>query len=598
MTNLMPKIDKKYVIKEHYGYRLNFDLLHEWWDRELIVFYNHVLDLQTTLWVTYRSEDSKQVLREAQTLAEFEIGLKQETYALQKKSVDKVTFEEILEKFTWNRYKITGRDLRKKRDNPKKPTQWWQQFWSIENKSQQYPLRINPEMSISFVEKDEQFIAQNPQKKHNRRYRDRYILTMSMSHKADKQYIDEWFIDDEQRQEGIDEFNKLYNQEKSFEYLYGLDKGTNELVTLWIYKRSDRGVMKVNISEKVPVYEITADWFEATKEVVNKRGERKLRYLKDNPSLFVDQIDDATIFEKKDIFSCLWDLTCAKVIKWNIILNGDQATVRNLYLTDAKRVLYEKKLQWEMLHETIGFDDETESIYYEHEKSGEVKRYTFDNLKKVYHLISNEVLRQELADYLDGVYESDVSIQRINNLRNAVCANMVWVIMKLQEYFPWYVVREWLPSGDTQHKQRIKNTYTYLGNLINEKVYNKLQLTIDVPPILKKFRSEVNVKKDECVQHGRVLYVHEKTSSICPVCGDNKNKLYGHLKWKLREQNMHHCDDPNLCPGIESHVSRDNKADCDYHMRVNPGEFAFISSWDDLATYNIAKKGLDYLQSL
>jgi hypothetical protein len=37
---------------------------------------------------------------------------------------------------------------------------------------------------------------------------------------------------------------------------------------------------------------------------------------------------------------------------------------------------------------------------------------------------------------------------------------------------------------------------------------------------------------------------------------------------------------------------------CDFHMKDNNCGFTFLTSWDDLATYNIAKKWLEYLSHL
>jgi hypothetical protein len=74
--------------------------------------------------------------------------------------------------------------------------------------------------------------------------------------------------------------------------------------------------------------------------------------------------------------------------------------------------------------------------------------------------------------------------------------------------------------------------------------------------------------------------------------------LYGHLKWEQWEHNMHHCDDSKNYHNIENHISKDNKANCDYHMQKNNYWFDFIKDWDDLATYNIAKKWLEYIESL
>jgi hypothetical protein len=83
-------------------------------------------------------------------------------------------------------------------------------------------------MVISFVEKDKDF----DKTKHNRRNRERYILTTSFSHFSDKSYIDSAFINEEDRKESTESFNNLYNEKFKHKYFYGLDRGTNELITL------------------------------------------------------------------------------------------------------------------------------------------------------------------------------------------------------------------------------------------------------------------------------------------------------------------------------------------------------------------------------
>ncbi len=51
-------------------------------------------------------------------------------------------------------------------------------------------------------------------------------------------------------------------------------------------------------------------------------------------------------------------------------------------------------------------------------------------------------------------------------------------------------------------------------------------LSLDVPPILKKYRSELEkyrpeLSKDILIQHGKVLYINENlTSKACPSCND------------------------------------------------------------------------------
>ena len=75
------------------------------------------------------------------------------------------------------------------------------------------------------------------------------------------------------------------------------------------------------------------------------------------------------------------------------------------------------------------------------------------------------------------------------------------------------------------------------------------------------------------------------------------NTLYWHWKWELWEHNMHHCDNLISCLDIENHISIENTAKCNYQMKNNPYWFTYINFWDDLATYNIAKKWLEYLKS-
>ena len=574
----------------------------------LIHFYNEVLRKQDSLSIKYRSDDSKDLLKNCKDSNEFEIVLKQETYMLEEKKISNDRFHELIEKYQWNSYQITSWDLRKERENPEEQTLWWRQFWSQKNIDNKYNLRINPEITISFVGKDEEFAKTHPNQSNNRKSKERYLLTTSMTHKSDKAYIDSWFIEDTARKENIINFNTVYNQDKQFDYLYGLDKWTKELVTLWVFKKWNGNIETVNLWEEVSIYKITEKGFQKNKTVTNKNGETKIRYLRDNPSLFMEYIDDNLIFEKQNIISCLWDFSSAKVIKWHIILNGDQATLKNLYLTDVKRKLYEKKSTGEMTSETIWYDQIENVFYYEYINRENVERFPFESLKTIDYLITKEEIEKELKDFLEDVAKDNISIQRINNLRNAICANIVWVIMKIQESYPGYIVREWL-GDDTQHKQ--KKTNTYLWNLINEKIYNKLFLSIDVPPILKKFRSETNITTlEQVIQHGKVMYVNkDNTSSKCPLC--NK-KLFGHMT--DYEYEMHHYQEwndvdytqwndnkwKNGKERMDNNLKQSKKTEnnnCNYHMKNNPCWFDFIKSWDDLAAYNIAKKWLEYLKS-
>jgi hypothetical protein len=126
-----------------------------------------------------------------------------------------------------------------------------------------------------------------------------------------------------------------------------------------------------------------------------------------------------------------------------------------------------------------------------------------------------------------------------------------------------------------------------------------LQFSKQVPPILKKFRSDII----DGLQHGKALYVSEsETSSQCPNCDW---KLWGHLT--EFENEMKHFSDVDYDKAYDEYPKfkkentnrkwkkKPNKyspwKDCDFYIG-NPKytEYSFIHSGNDLATYNIAKK--------
>ena len=62
---------------------------------------------------------------------------------------------------------------------------------------------------------------------------------------------------------------------------------------------------------------------------------------------------------------------------------------------------------------------------------------------------------------------------------------------------------------------------------------------------------------------------------------------------------MHHYSENNKINygGYLDEAKKTRNDNCDYHIgNENYPEFKFIKSWDDLATYNIAKKAKEYLE--
>jgi len=149
------------------------------------------------------------------------------------------------------------------------------------------------------------------------------------------------------------------------EYVYGIDKGTNEFITLGIYKKNGEKIEKFEFPDTVGVYRITEIGCKKTHVTIRKIDNLPTtHYLYKNPAQFLTEyhpeyIDDSTVFEKKLIVSCLGNLTSAKVIGGKIILNGDMNTIFSLYKTAAKREIYESVTQGKCTAEDrVTFDPE------------------------------------------------------------------------------------------------------------------------------------------------------------------------------------------------------------------------------------------------
>ncbi|MDD4530914.1 MAG: hypothetical protein PHO80_05200, partial [Candidatus Gracilibacteria bacterium] len=359
------KIDKKFIkeLKNNDGEtRIEIKSKNQLIEENLLIkFYNEVLDKQETLKILYRdNEKSINLLQNSKDEDEFEINLKLECYVLREYKTNQEEINELLKNKNGNSYKITSWDLRGKRNKLEEHTKWWFNFWNVENEENKFPLRINPEITISYVEQDKSFAKEKPNQTNNRRTRERYLLNTTLSHKADSKYIDSAFTL-EKKQENIDMVN---NNLMNYNYFYGLDKGTNELITLGIYKRGENlKIESVNISEKIDIYKITEEGLktekiEAKKNPKDGENPNTTHILYKNPSKFLEFINDNNVFEKQNIISCIGNLTSAKVIDGKIILNGDTNTIKKLYEVNAKRFIYILITEQGSSHNEVIFDEE------------------------------------------------------------------------------------------------------------------------------------------------------------------------------------------------------------------------------------------------
>ena len=527
---ILIKLDNKFLKEKEYNNKTKEIVLRKKSDLtelELIKLYYNVLELQNSLRISYKNSDSFDKLKSSKNLEEFELNLKNETYKLEEFKTTEDEFNKILKSNEWKSYKI----INKEKWNFEK---WWKNFW---NSSKDWEIRINPELNISLRKWNEDY---NDKISFHRKKDDVYLLNVNFSHFANRSYIDSSFIEDDKRKENLKKFNDLYNKNIKLNYFYWLDKWTNELITLGLFKKEWGKIKSVNISKEIPVYRITRKWLLHSKVTFKKapkewQNPKTIHTLYKNPSLFIDELDNEEIFEKVNIESCLWNLNSAKLIKWNIILNWDILTNLNLHKLSAKRKLYIAITEWKTIIKNIWFDEKEQenwAFFYEYINKGKTeKEPVFYINEEFLTIVSLDELKNELNEYIkyiknepneykkymwNNALDTDISMLAINKIKNALCANIIGIIMKLQEKFPGYVCFESLSNNN--NNRDMEKEHSFLWNLINDKLYSKLNINASVPPILKKFRSEL---KNSYYQYGQVIYVNEdSTSSACPVCND------------------------------------------------------------------------------
>ena len=285
-------------------------------------------------------------------------------------------------------------------------------------------------------------------------------------------------------------------------------------------------------------------------------------------------------------------------------------------------------------------------------------RFILNKWKYWYKIVDKDNNELVLHDTLDGkeiidyylLFESErykrildinSELQYSTNMKNL----KKWYIAIVKDFFKQKIQefsekwKEIVFALENQSTNKGTITKDYKGASIISEIEEELlnsfvYLKYKAKSLLNGIQLGITIKKDELntlsksgkktnAEYGHYwhfLFVNpDFTSEACPVCNkdinlfdidrwndkeENKNnqkslsKLYWHWKWKLWESNMHHCDNPGNCPNIESHISTQNTSKCDYHMKDNRKWFDFLTSWDDLATYNIAKKAKEYLEFL
>lgn len=598
MAEIKKEIDKEYIPQYKEQWRNDVDFY------KLIRFYKKVLSseyAQKNLDLEYFSEGLDEIQKtDFSSLEEFESALETICYTTVPLYFSEEEFLKFKEEYNIDVFEITTRSISKesKRKENTHAT-YWKNFWSDAEEKNYKNIRINPEMTVLY--RDEIQGKSNRGKTNkgieNRFSAPRYTLATSITINPATQKTRLEFKKVEDIEKHILDFNKSFNKEFSGEWVYGIDRGLNELATLNIVKfAKEKNEFQKSQPEKfakIPVYKLKdeneflkkedgSDW-------LNAKGEK--RKIIDNISMVLEGGKEPCekLFERDEVSSI--DLTQAKLIKGYIILNGDQKTYLKLKELSAKRRIFElfstPKIDVNAL---IKITKEKIHIYC---NDGVREIYNWKDFEKKNQNHKNKI-KKELNYYLgtpdkNNKFEDVETIEKINHLRDAITANMIGVIAYLQKEYRGYIALENMDIQKNEKKDIIVNgrfSDEETGNEIkmiddhfsrsNQDISRRLEWSLfrkfantgEVPPEIKEsilLRDEFSV-----YQFGILKFVKiGGTSSNCPQCEEYSGKSGTDFICKFE----------NNC----TFSTKNNETLLEKNL----------NNADEVAAYNVAKNGYD-----
>ncbi|MBI9016532.1 MAG: hypothetical protein JEZ07_04640 [Phycisphaerae bacterium] len=571
-------------------------------------------------------------LQNTDDLNKFEAALEQACYYMEPIALSAESADNAINTYNILIFKITSYDLEKRNQNTHQTAETkgkthtreiWDAFWMGDAN-----IRLNPEIKIRFRQKNEELTEYmenkgfDLSKVKNRFLQEQYTAGFTFTLNAGKRYPRLAFAKTEDICQEINNFNQKFNEQNwQGTYKYGIDRGNIELSTLCIakfdqndtYNYNGKSYLKPSFpqgQQDIKVYELKKQWYDQKQksDMENIPYEnRKEKRIIANLSYFIDKIEDASWFDKKNC-SCI-DLTTAKVIKDKIILNGDVLTFLKLKKEAAKRVLFElvadgkitdqnKELKWAS-DNTDSFKsielrtEQGNTIYFFEGKHGRnfegllVKDdivYTRDNIKDNLQSYLDNLL-EEKSKQSSNPYKHVPPIAKINNLRKAIAANMVGVVCYLQKQYPGIIVLEDLE--DDTIKKHFSQMNINISRPLERALIDKFQTVGKVPPHIKdiieireRFRRDGKAKSS---QLGALVFVDKsETSAQCPYCGES-------WTWdKSRKDKLKFLEHRYICGENEP---------CGFDTENIEGKTDFLKEINDpdkIAAYNVAKKIQDY----
>ena len=611
--------------------------------------------------------DFSEALR-AKTLDDFQMAFDQAGYNVETIALDASKAKAFMDDFEVLEFELTSYDLERRNENThqtpvsdeRRHTELWRKFWEVAEQGKAGDVRLNPELKIRLREADPD-LAEYLRKKRfdleqtkHRRLQDQYSLHFTMELNAGRLHSDLAFAKADEIDKKIDDFNETFNNQNwDRSWKYGIDRGNIELATLCLarfdkndtYRHGDKILLRPRFpqgEEDIKVYMLKREKYNhrviSERETLPREKRRKKQVIV-NLSYFIDRIDDPDWFSQHTC-TCI-DLTTAKVISSKLVSNGDVLTFLKLKYEAAKRVLFDlvaqgkitrenKRLEWDPAAIELrysrpdsesGTDEKAEErtvYFFEGAQGRNFEGLEFGNGRTY----TRETIYKTLQQYLDtllvektkptGAANKHVPpIEKINHLRDALVANMVGVIMHLQQRYPGIVILEDLNMALIQkHFQQLNIN---ISRRLEFALYRKFQSLGKVPPHLKdliqrreRLRKKQKQNKNFSNQIGTIVFVDETgTSKECPYCRKpmkwSKDSEGKNIDSKLKfEQHRFSCGEKNSCgfdtdrftgnPHAEPPLAQPTQGGTTPDFKI----FREIDDPDKVAAYNVAGKVQDW----
>lgn len=382
--------------------------------------------------------------------------------------------------------------------------------------------------------------------------------------------------------------------------VFWIDIWETEFATLWIYdKNLIPKTITVNWKEEsiLNLTDLKVNKWEIVK--LNSNNSEKYHFLADfYKYLFHCQSN------LKDILTKIWEITVSKQEYQNIKNKISQAV--DLFIQD-----FQAWNNREFLKRFFPiYENENQQFQW-------LKQFLFDFIKiKEWQTIN-------LSDHYKEIFKKFEWLKSIN-FKEAFGSNFIGIIRYLLDRFPNSILvfensRSSYQWWDSTLQNILSKSYgAYVWNYIFQSLFNWFKWLIkwlsktENNWQIKQFTYfDKNLTKSLESQHGNYWYNgiifrvdNYNTSKACPKCNESlifvenwkvmENKkvkcLFGHGETEF-ETKMHHINDPQ-----DTHYEKWKyfSENCVYNLE-NDDRF---TTWDDIATYNIAKKWLEYLQNI